>query len=112
MKISGRVVGITALLLCTDLPAEEKEPLLVNFVQVGIDLAGMIRAGHPGWEAFGGHGSGRKLPIVFAGLLLGDKELAYINKRFPKAHFGENEQTAYGRCWAGARVVFLQAAAA
>jgi len=102
----GRVVGIAALMLCTDLKPEQKEPLLVNFVQVGIDLGAMIRAGHPGWEAFGGHGSGRKLPIVFAGLLLGDEQLANINKSFPKAHFGEDEQTAYGDCWTGAKVVF------
>jgi hypothetical protein len=102
----GRVVGIAALMLCTDLTPEQKEPLLVNFVQVGIDLGAIIRAGHPGWEAFGGHGNGRKLPIVFAGLLLGDEQLAHINKNFPKAHFGEDEQTAYGDCWTGAKVVF------
>ena len=102
----GRVVGISALLLCTDLKPEEKEPLLVNYVQVGIDLGGMIRAGHPGWTGFGGHGSGRKLPIVFAGLLLDDPVLANINKSFPKASFGEDEQTAYGDCWTGAKVVF------
>ena len=47
----GRVAGISALLLCTDLKPEQKEPLLVNFVQVGIDLGGMIRAGHPGLDA-------------------------------------------------------------
>ena len=97
----GRVVGIAALLLCTDLKPEQKEPLLVNFVQVGIDLGGMVRAGHPGWTGWGGHGSGRKLPIVFAGLLLGDDELANINKSFPKVSFGEDEQTAYGDCWTG-----------
>ena len=102
----GRVVGISALLLCTDLKPEQKEPLLVNYLQVGIDLGGMIRAGHPGWTCWGGHGSGRKLPIVFAGLLLGDDELANINKSFPKASFGEDEQTAYGDCWTGAKVVF------
>jgi hypothetical protein len=102
----ARVVGHDALLLCTDLKAEKKEALLVDFVQVGIDLGGMIRAGHPGWEGFGGHGSGRKLPIVFAGLLLGDDQLAYINKSFPTAHFGEDEQTAYGDAWTGAKVVF------
>jgi hypothetical protein len=102
----GRVSGISALLLCTDLKPERKEPLLVNFVQIGIDLGGMIRAGHPGWTGFGGHGSGRKLPIVFAGILLGDDELANINKSFPKASFGEDEQTAYGDCWTGAKVVF------
>ncbi len=102
----GRVVGISALLLCTDLNPEQKEPLLVNFVQVGIDMGSIVRAGHPGWTGWGGHGSGRKLPIVFAGLLLGDNELANINNSFPKVSFGEDEQTAYGDCWTGAKVVF------
>ena len=102
----GRVSGLSALLLCTDLKPEVKEPLLINYVQVGIDLGGMIRAGHPGWTCWGGHGSGRKLPIVFAGLLLGDDGLANINASFPKASFGEDEQTAYGDSWTGAKVVF------
>jgi hypothetical protein len=47
-----------------------------------------------------------KLPIVFAGFLLGDEELGNINKSFPKACFGEDEQTACGDCWTGAKVVF------
>jgi hypothetical protein len=102
----GRVAGISALLLCTDLKPEQKELLLVNYVQIGIDLGGMITNGHPGWQGFGGHGSGRKLPIVFAGLLLGDDQLANINKSFPKVSFGEDEQTAYGDGWTGAKVVF------
>lgn len=102
----GRVAGISALLLCTDLEPERKEPLLLNLVQIGIDLGGMIRAGHPGWTGWGGHGSGRKLPILFAGLLLGDDALANINRSFPKASFGEDEQTAYGKGWTGAKVVF------
>jgi len=102
----GRVVGLSPLTLCTDLSPEQKEPLLDNFVQVGIDLSGMIRAGHPGWQCWGGHGSGRKLPIVFAGLLLGDPELEHINKSFPNVSFGEDEQTAYGDSWTGAKVVF------
>ena len=71
----------------------------MNLVQVGIDLASMVRAGHPGWTACGGHGSGRKLPVVLAGLLLGDKELAPINALFPQVSFGEDEQTAYGEVW-------------
>jgi hypothetical protein len=102
----GRVSGISALLLCTDLKPEEKERLLVNTVQIGLDLGGMIRAGHPGWSGWGGHGSGRKLPVVLAGLLLGDDELTGVHKSFPKASFGEDEQTAYGECWTGAKVVF------
>jgi hypothetical protein len=102
----GRVAGISALLLCTDLKPERKELLLVNLVQVGIDLGGMIRAGHPGWTGWGGHGTGRKLPIVFAGLLLGDPQLSNLNRSFPTVSFGEDEQTAYGDCWTGAKVVF------
>jgi hypothetical protein len=104
----GRVSGLCALLLCTDPGQREQqhEHLLINYVQVGIDLGGMIHAGHPGWTGWGGHGSGRKLPIVFAGLLLGDDQLANINQSFPKASFGEDEQTAYGNCWTGAKVVF------
>jgi hypothetical protein len=102
----GRVAGISALLLCTDLKPELKEPLLVNLVQVGIDLGGMVRAGHPGWTGWGGHGSGRKLPIVLAGLLLGDDQLANLNQSFPKVSFGEDEQTAYGDSWTGAKVLF------
>ncbi|MGD0539778.1 MAG: hypothetical protein ABSC03_19280 [Verrucomicrobiota bacterium] len=102
----GRVAGISALLLCTDLKPQQKEPLLINYVQVGIDLGGMVRAGHPGWTCWGGHGSGRKLPVVFAGLLLGDEQLANINESFPKVSFGEDEQTAYGNGWTGAKVVF------
>ncbi|HET6247014.1 MAG TPA: hypothetical protein VFE47_04885 [Tepidisphaeraceae bacterium] len=102
----GRVSGMCALLLCTDLIAEKKEVLLDNYVQVGIDLGGMIRAGHPGWYCWGGHGSGRKLPIVFAGILLGDEQLANIHTSFPNTCFGEDEQTAYGTSWTGAKVVF------
>ena len=102
----GRVVGDSALLLCTNLAPEQKEPLLDNLVQIGIDLGGIIRGGHPGWPCWGGHGTGRKLPIVFAGFLLGDEELAHINKHFPKASFSEDEQTAYGDCWTGAKVVY------
>jgi hypothetical protein len=102
----GRVVGIAALILCTDLKPEQKELLLVNYVQIGIDLGGMVRAGHPGWTCWGGHGSGRKLPIVFAGILLNDDEFAGIHGSYPKVSFGEDEQTAYGDCWTGAKVVF------
>jgi len=102
----GECSGNCALLLCCKYTPQQKEPLLISFVQVGIDLGGMIRAGHPGWECWGGHGSGCKLPIFFAGLLLGDDELAHIHNSFPKAHFAEDEQTAYGDCWTGAKVVF------
>jgi hypothetical protein len=95
------------LLACCDgIKPEDKERLLISVIQIGIDHFGLIRQGHSGWAAHGGHGSGRKFPIVFAGALLGDETMANINKNFPKAAFGEDEQTAYGDCWTGAKVVF------
>ena len=102
----GQAMSMAGLMLMLDFPPDEKEPLLVNVVQVGIDYWGAVRGGHPGWDGHGGHGSGRKFPIVFAGLLLGDEEMAAPTKAFPKVDFGEDDQTAYGDCWTGAKVVF------
>jgi hypothetical protein len=39
----AQVVGEASLLLLLDYSPEEKEPLLVNMVQVGIDLDGLVR---------------------------------------------------------------------
>jgi hypothetical protein len=70
-------LSLVAVLLHSDLPAAEKEPLLVAYVQAAIDLHGIHRAGGI-WPADGGHGSGRKLPILFAGALLGDADMLSI----------------------------------
>ena len=98
--------GDAALMLCLDFPAAEKEPLLVGYLQFGIDLYGMLKAGYTGWEAWGGWNSGHKLPIILAGRLLGDDRMAYVSKTYPKASFQEDEQTGYGRTWTGSPVVF------
>jgi len=103
---AGRAVGIATLLLCLDFRPEEKERLLTNFVQYGIDLWGVVRAGYPGWGAHGGHGSGRKWPIVFAGLLLGDDEMRSPTRTYPNVRFGEDMQTMYDDGWTGAKVVY------
>jgi hypothetical protein len=102
----GQASSVAGLLLCSDFTPEQKERLLVNLTQVGIDYWGLVRGGHTGWPAWGGHGSGRKFPIVFAGWALGDDEMMNLAKGFPKVCFGEDEQTAYGECWTGAKVVF------
>jgi hypothetical protein len=94
----ARAAGMASLLLMLDLPPAEdaaQAQLLVGFVQHGIDLWGLVRAGYPGWEAFGGHGSGRKWPIVLAGLLLGDPEMASPSVTYPAAWFGEDMHTAF-----------------
>jgi len=102
----GRLVGIGSLLLCCDFQAEEKEKLLVNFVQVGIDLWGVVRAGHRGWPAHGGHGSGRKWPIVFAGIMLGDSQMQSPTTSLPDVKFGEDMQTIHGKGWTGATALY------
>lgn len=102
----GQAQSMAGLMLMLDLPPAKKERLLINMVQVGIDYWGLVRNGHPGWQGWGGHGSGRKFPIVFAGLLLGDPEMASPTKTYPKVEFGEDNQTMYGKGWTGARALF------
>ncbi|NLF31900.1 MAG: hypothetical protein GX591_13555, partial [Planctomycetes bacterium] len=102
----GQAMSMGGLMLMLDYTPAEKEPLLINMVQVGIDYWGAVRGGHPGWQGWGGHGSGRKFPIVFAGLMLGDETMASPTKAYPGCNFGEDNQTMYGDCWTGAKVVF------
>jgi hypothetical protein len=86
--------GGASLLLLLDYSAEEKEPLLINLVQEGIDLYGLVRGGG-GWAAEGICGSGRKWIIVFAGLMTGDPNMSAVSKTYPDAEFQEDEQTAW-----------------
>lgn len=87
---NGYLMSFAGLLLTLDFPVETKEPLLVYLTQYGIDLFGLVEQGHNGWQAFGGHGSGRKFPIIFAGLLLGEDRMKSV-----RAQFGEDQQTVW-----------------
>jgi hypothetical protein len=105
----ARAVGIASLMLMLDWPQEqqaERERLLINFVQYGIDLWGIAQAGYPGWPAHGGHGSGRKWPIVFAGMILGDKDMQSPKSKYPGLKFGEDMQTIHGNGWTGAKALY------
>jgi cysteine-rich repeat protein len=84
------VMSFASLLLTLNLPQEDKEPLLVYLTQYGIDLYGLIERGHMGWQAHGGHGSGRKFPILFAGMMLNEAKLQSV-----QAKFGEDMQTIW-----------------
>lgn len=111
----AQVVGEASLLLLMDYPSGQKEALLVNLVQVGIDLWGTARAGMT-WPAHGGLNSGRKWPIIFAGLMLGDAAMQSPTNNLPDLHFGEDDQTAlcpyeydgitYSQGWTGAKAIF------
>jgi hypothetical protein len=90
----GRLVGDATLRLFTDDAAPgvntDKDRLIIGLVQYGIDSAGIADNGG-GWPADGGHGLGRKWPILFAGALLHDAHLLDAG-RWP-TRFQENEQT-------------------
>ena len=84
------IMSFAGLLLTLDFPDEQKEPLLVYLTQYGIDLFGLVEQGHTGWRAHGGHGSGRKFPIVFAGMMLNEESIKAV-----QADFGEDMQTIW-----------------
>jgi len=103
-----------ALLLMLNFPADQKANLTNYMVQYGIDLYGCVQAG-VGWPAFGGHRSGRKLPIELAGILLDNDGMKSVSTSFPN-QFGEDMQTVYvnqlppagtySQAWQGAAVIY------
>lgn len=99
---TGRAVGIATLFLLCNFTKAEKDSLMKGFVQYGIDLWGIVRGCNAsrGWQAHGGHGTGRKLPMIFSGIMLGDAAMAAPTKTFPALRIGEDMQTSRGFCWA------------
>lgn len=87
-------VGIGALMLHLDFGDEEKEKLLIRYVQLGIDLFGIAQnGGASNWVPNGGHTSGRKWPILFAGMVLDDAQMLSVGTM--NIYFGEDAQTFY-----------------
>jgi len=58
---------------------EQKDQLLINILQIGIDSAGAADAGSF-WDFNGGHHAGRKPVILFTGLLLDDKHMKSVGQ--------------------------------
>ena len=88
-------VSVAALLLHMDYPVQQKRKLLVRFVQLGIDFYGIaMDGGQSNWRSAAGHMSGRKWPILFAGLMLGDPEMSGVGTE-KSIRFGEDDQTFY-----------------
>jgi len=114
----ARDTNKAALLLNLDFTKEQKETLLIRYLQIGIDYYGVVYS-EEGSKIFvnnGGHAGGRKLPFVFAAkvfdhtdmknLLLKTGEYRYtseddIGKYWPDRvtpdyiHFGNDDQTFY-----------------
>lgn len=71
-----------ALLLNCAYSNAEKETLLVRYVQLGIDNYAVVSQGIKRiYVANGGHGGGRKLPILVAGLVLDDVTLKGVGSK-------------------------------
>lgn len=94
-------VSVAALLLHLDMDPTlttaqlnaQKRDLLVRFVQLGLDFYGIAMDGGQGnWRSAAGHMSGRKWPILFAGLMLDDEDMAGIGET-KTIRFGEDDQT-------------------
>lgn len=75
----GKILAQAALLINTDasqLPGSpSKDVMLIPYLQFGIDCAG-IADNDGGWPENGGHGPGRKLPILIAGTVFDDSHMA------------------------------------
>ena len=87
-----RSVSIASLMLMLDVPQEQKRTLMIRFLQRGIDCYGLIQSGRR-WSADGGHWNGRKLPLLFASVMLDDTRLT---KALAEGLFSEDQQTYYG----------------
>lgn len=95
------IVSDVALLLLLEDPERKRETLLLRFVQKGIDYYGVVLSDNDLWIANGGHNSGRKWPILFAGLLLGHEGMMHV-----KATFQEDQQTYYGKGHRGQKALW------
>jgi hypothetical protein len=99
---TGRAVGIATLFLICDFSQAQKDSLMKGLMQYGIDLWGIVRGCNAsrGWQAHGGHGSGRKWPMIFSGMMLGDTAMAKPTITYPILRIGEDMQTSWDSCWA------------
>jgi len=95
------IVSDVALLVLLEDPQKERETLLLRYVQKGIDYYGVTQSDADLWIANGGHNSGRKWPILFAGLMLGHRGMMNV-----KATFQEDQQTYYGKGFHGQKALW------
>jgi len=94
----GRLVSMASLMLLIDEDSEDREKLLIGFVQLGIDNYALSQNGGD-WNRGGGLMNGRKWPILFAGILLNDEEMQEIPGG--EMLFQEDTQTYYGEGFNG-----------
>jgi len=88
--------GEAALLLNCNFTNADKRDLMIGYLQWGVDLWGVIQTGFNGWWQDGGHGGGRKFPVLFAGTVLGNSAMAGVGTLpYNNPVFGEDQSTFY-----------------
>ena len=95
------VVSTVSLMLLLDDPEGRHDKLLLRFVQLGIDYYGVAQSDSDLWRANGGHNSGRKMPILFAAVLLDHDGMKHV-----RASFAEDQQTYYGQGYRGQKALW------
>jgi hypothetical protein len=94
----SRRMSEAAVQLCGNYTQAAKRNLCLYLVQGGIDMYGYCLDGGQ-WCANGGHMSGRKFPLIFAGLMLGNRDMTDVDRASPGepdlARFQEDDQTYY-----------------
>ena len=95
------IVSTVSLMLMLDHTEKKSERLLLRFVQLGIDYYGVTQSDNDLWRANGGHNSGRKMPILFAGVLLDHDGMKHV-----QASFAEDQQTYYGQGYRGQKALW------
>lgn len=84
-----------SLMLMCNFTQAEKETLMIRLVQIGIDQFGILQTGATYGDGGGGIGSGRKWPILLAGILLNDGPMMSIGYSEPVVTALEDCQTFY-----------------
>ncbi len=94
----ANIISQTALAVHLTGSQVEKEQMVINFIQLGLDLFWITQNGGESlWEPDGGHCAGRKWPIIFAGLMLDVDEMKNIGSGdgTGSVWFQEDAQTFY-----------------
>jgi hypothetical protein len=96
---SSEQVQEMALLVMLDI--QERAELVIRLIQLGIDLYSISLENGDAWRAYGGFGSGRKWPIIFAGMMLDDPDMQRPPETIAPdtdiSKFGEDGHTYYGQ---------------
>lgn len=95
-EIATTIGEAAGLLLLDEASVGDKSYLAQLLIQNGLDYYYALKAGSY-WPGNGGHASGRKYQILFAGFMLNDPGMLAIGALYPASSnsFGEDSQTLY-----------------